>query len=142
MNTIDFFDSELSFEKVNAEKLYDCRENCFMALYRDVAFAGAEQWLNELESKKEKNEEYLNTLESQIEAVQVKANTIESQIKVIDSEIAAFNKQIKKLGNEIAETKEEIKENKESIDSAKGELSALLRSSYVNGDRSRLKQAF
>ena len=50
MNTIDFFDSELSFEKVNAEKLYDCRENCFMALYRDVAFAGAEQWLNELES--------------------------------------------------------------------------------------------
>lgn len=92
--------------------------------------------LNELESKKEKNEEYLNTLESQIEAVQVKANTIESQIKVIDSEIAAFNKQLKKLGNEIAETKEEIKENKESIDSAKGELSALLRSSYVNGDRS------
>ncbi len=92
--------------------------------------------LNELESKKEKNEEYLNTLESQIEAVQVKANTIESQIKVIDGEIAAFNKQLKKLGNEIAETKEEIKENKESIDSAKGELSSLLRSSYVNGDRS------
>lgn len=50
MNTIDFFDSELSFEKVNAERLYDCRENCFMALYKDVDFAGAEQWLNELES--------------------------------------------------------------------------------------------
>lgn len=92
--------------------------------------------LNELESKKKKNEEYLATLESQIEAVQIKANAIESQIKVIDAEIAAFDKQLKKLGNEISDIRQEIAENRDNIESTKDELSSLLRSSYINGDRS------
>lgn len=95
--------------------------------------------ISELESKKEKNEAYLNTLETQITAVQEKANTIRAQIDDIDSEIAAFNKQLKKLAQQIALTKKKITQNQHGVDEAKGELSALMLNSYVNGKQSTLE---
>ncbi len=95
--------------------------------------------ISELESKKEKNEAYLNTLETQITAVQEKANTLQAQIDDIDSEIAAFNKQLKKLAQQIALTKKKITQNQQGVDEAKGELSALMVNSYVNGKQSTLE---
>ena len=95
--------------------------------------------ISELESKKEKNEAYLTTLETQIAAVQEKANTIEAQIKDIDKEIAAYNKQLQKLSLKIKATKKKIDENQAGIDEAKGELSALMKNSYVNGKQSVLE---
>lgn len=95
--------------------------------------------ISELESQKEKNEAYLNTLETQIAAVQEKANTIEAQIKEIDKEIAAYDKQLDKLAKSIEKTKTKIKENQASVDEAKGELSALMRNSYVNGKETVLE---
>lgn len=95
--------------------------------------------ISELESQKEKNEAYLDTLETQIAAVQEKANTIEAQIKEIDKEIAAYNKQLDKLAKSIKKTKAKIKENQASVDEAKGELSVLLRNSYINGKETVLE---
>lgn len=95
--------------------------------------------INELESQKEKNEAYLDTLETQIAAVQEKANTIEAQIKEIDKEITAYNKQLDKLAKSIKKTKAKIKENQASVDEAKGELSVLMRNSYVNGKETVLE---
>lgn len=95
--------------------------------------------INELESKKEKNEAYLETLETQITAVQEKANTIEAQIKDIDKEIAAYDKQLDKLAASIKKTRKKIKENQASVDEAKGELSALMKNSYVNGKQTVLE---
>lgn len=95
--------------------------------------------ISELESKKEKNQAYLDTLETQIDAVQEKANTIEAQIKAIDTEIAAYNKQLQKLSQSIKKTKKKINENQASVDEAKGELSTLMRSSYVNGKQTVLE---
>lgn len=95
--------------------------------------------IDELESKKEKNQAYLDTLETQITAVQEKANAIEAQIKEIDKEIAAYDKQLKKLGLQIEQTKKKIAENQQSVEEAKGELSAMLLNSYVNGKKSTLE---
>ena len=95
--------------------------------------------ISELESKKEKNEAYLETLETQITAVQEKANAIEAQIKDIDKEIAAYDKQLDKLAASIKKTRKKIKENQASVDEAKGELSALMKNSYVNGKQTTLE---
>ena len=95
--------------------------------------------ISELESKKQKNQAYLDTLETQITAVQEKANAIEAQIKDIDKEIAAYNAQLEKLAKQITLTKKKITENQQSVDEAKGELSALMLNSYVNGKQSALE---
>ena len=95
--------------------------------------------ISELESKKQKNQAYLDTLETQITAVQEKANAIEAQIKDIDKEIAAYNTQLEKLAKQITLTKKKITENQQSVDEAKGELSALMLNSYVNGKQSALE---
>ena len=95
--------------------------------------------ISELESKKQKNQAYLDILETQITAVQEKANAIEAQIKDIDKEIAAYNAQLEKLAGQIKLTKKKIVENQQSVDEAKGELSALMLNSYVNGKQSVLE---
>ena len=102
--------------------------------------------INELKSKKEKQQEYLDALQEQITAQQEKINAVQQQIdavsaeiKVLDKKIAKIQKQIDKVRAQIREVRAQIAETKAQIEAQKDELSAKLRASYVSGKDSNLK---
>ena len=102
--------------------------------------------INELKSKKEKQQEYLDTLQVQITAQQEKINAVQQQIdavsaeiKKLDKKIAKIQKQIDKVRKQIRKVRDEIAKTKAQIEAQKGELSTKLRTSYVYGKDSNLK---
>lgn len=112
----------------------------------DKQIAAAEDKLNELKKKKEKQQEYLETLEEQIGIMKAKATLIQTQIDVIDEEIAKLNTQLKQLGSEIVLIEEDIEETEENIEETEGNIASSsdilaqrLRSEYMNGDDSTLQ---
>lgn len=102
--------------------------------------------INDLKSKKEKQQEYLDTLQAQITAQQEKINAVQQQIdavtaeiKKLDKKIAKIQKQIDKVRGQIRRVRAEIADTKAQIEAQKGELSAKLRASYLSGKESNLK---
>ena len=102
--------------------------------------------INELKSKKEKQQEYLDTLQVQITAQQEKINAVQQQIdavsaeiKKLDKKIAKIQTQIDKVRQQIRKVRTEIAKTKAQIEAQKDELSTKLRTSYVYGKDSNLK---
>ena len=45
---MSFWDSELAFSNCADEPIYDCRENCEMAIYRNTSIGETEKWIDKL----------------------------------------------------------------------------------------------
>ena len=102
--------------------------------------------INELKSKKEKQQEYLDALQTQINAQQEKINAVQQQIDAVSAEIKALNKKINKIQKQIDKVREQIRKvrakiekTRAQIEAQKGELSTKLRTSYIYGKESDLK---
>lgn len=112
----------------------------------DKQIDAAQDKLNDLKKKKEKQQEYLETLEEQISVMKEKGNAIQTQINVIDEEISELNAQLKQLGSEIVlieedieKTQANIEENEANIASSSELLAQRIRVAYMQGDDSTLQ---
>lgn len=45
---MDYFKGNLLFREEPSEKIYDCREDCELALYRDTSAEETKQWIKSL----------------------------------------------------------------------------------------------
>ena len=112
----------------------------------DAQIKANREKINDLKSKKEKQQEYLDALQNQITAQQEKINAVQQQIDAVSKEIRKLNKkidkiqkQINKIRDQIRKVRAAIEKTRAQIEAQKDELSAKLRASYISGKESNLK---
>ena len=109
----------------------------------DAQIKANREKINDLKSKKEKQQEYLDALQNQITAQQEKINAVQQQIDAVSKEIRKLNKkidkiqkQINKIRDQIRKVRAAIEKTRAQIEAQKDELSAKLRASYISGKES------